>query len=124
MLATATGLLTADLVAATASAGAGVLPEFEGVVATTVSTTPVEVYDTSNCSPELIAMVELVNVPEMLCALRIVNVCPIVGVKELTSPTVSVPPKLAVPVTFSWLYCVPTVVPPIETFNEPLESCV
>ena len=65
MPATATGLLRADLVAAIASCATGceLLLEFEGVVATTVSTPPVEVYDTSNCSPELIAMVELVNVP-------------------------------------------------------------
>ena len=69
------------------------------------------------------AIVELENVPVMLAAFRAVKIWPTAGVKALTRAAVSVPPKLAAPVTCSWLYCVPTVVPPTETFMAPVESC-
>ena len=90
----------------------------------TVSTTVVAVYDTAKCSVPLIAMVEFENVPVMLAAFSTVKVWPIVGVKELIYPTVNVPPRLAVPVICSWLYFVPTVVPPMETFMVPEDNCV
>jgi len=69
-------------------------------------------------------MVELENVPATLLAVSTVQVWPTVGVNPLISPAVSVPPRLAAPVILSWLYCVPTVVPPMETFIVPVESCV
>jgi len=72
--------------------------EFDGAVEATVSTTPVDVYEMSNCSLELIAMAVLVKVPEILVAVRMVDVCPILGVKPLIWAAVSVPPRLAAPV--------------------------
>jgi hypothetical protein len=67
----------------------------------TVSTTPVEVYDTEKCFVELIAMVEFKNVLATLLAVNTVKVWPTVGVKPLTTAAVSVPPRLAVPDTWS-----------------------
>ena len=72
----------------------------------------------------LIAIVEFVNAPLMLDAFSTVKVEPTVGVKPLASATVSVPARVAVPATCSWLYCVPTVVPPMKAFMDAVESCV
>ncbi len=47
------------------------------------------------------AMVEFENVPATLFAVSTVNVEPRVGVKPLARATVSVPPRLAAPVTLS-----------------------
>ena len=78
-----------------------VLAAFETGPDATVSTTPVEVYDTEKCSEELMAMVEFENVPATLLAVRTVNLWPTVGAKPLTNAAVSVPPRLATPDTCS-----------------------
>src|SRR5260370_33169033 len=65
----------------------------------TVSTTPVEVYEMAKCSVGLMAMVEFETVPVTLLAVKTVKVCHTVGVKPLTSTSVSVPPRLAAPDT-------------------------
>ena len=72
----------------------------------------------------LIAMVEFEKAPVTLLAVTTVKVWPTVGVNPFTNAAVSVPPKLAAPVIFSWLNCVPTVVPPMDTFIVPVESWV
>jgi hypothetical protein len=72
--------------------------ELSAAPETTVSTTLVELYETTKCSVPLMAIVELENVPVMLAAFRTVKVCPTEGVKALTRAAVSVPPKLAAPV--------------------------
>lgn len=91
----------------------------------TVSTTLVAVYEMLKCSvPPLIAIVEFVNVPLTLDAVRMVNTCPAVGVNLFTKAAVSVPPRLAAPEICSWLNCVPSFVPPIETFIVPVDNCV
>jgi len=78
-----------------------VLTDLETGPDATVSTTPVEVYDTEKCSVELIAMVEFENVPATLLAVNTVKVWPAVGVKPFTKAAVSVPPRLAAPDTWS-----------------------
>src|SRR5258708_18411879 len=67
-----------------------VLADFETGPDATVSTTPVEVYETAKCSVELIAMVELENVPATLLAVNTVKVWPTVGVKPFTNAAVTV----------------------------------
>jgi hypothetical protein len=47
------------------------------------------------------AMVEFKNVPATLLAVNTVKVWPTVGVKPFTNAAVSVPPRLAVPDTWS-----------------------
>jgi hypothetical protein len=70
------------------------------------------------------AIVELEKAPLMLDAVSTVKVEPMVGVKPLARETVRVPAKVAALLTCSWLYCVPTVVPPMKVFMEAVESCV
>jgi hypothetical protein len=70
------------------------------------------------------AIVALENVPVTLAAVKTVKVDPTVGVKPLASVTVRVPAKLTVPLTCNWLYCVPTVVPPMKELMAALDSCV
>jgi len=89
------------VLAATIWEARAVLAEFETGPDATVSTTPVEVYDTEKCSVELIAMVEFENVPATLLAVNTVKVWPTVGVKPFTKAAVSVPPRLAAPDTCS-----------------------
>jgi hypothetical protein len=72
----------------------------------------------------LIAIVELENEPLMLDAVSTVKVEPTVGVNPLANATVSVPARVAVPLTCNWLYPVPTVVPPMKAFTEAVASCV
>src|ERR1700724_1411424 len=89
------------VLAATTGEARAVLADFETGPDATVSTTPVEVYDTEKCSEELMAMVEFENVPATLLAVNTVKLWPTVGVKPFTKAAVSVPPRLATPVTCS-----------------------
>lgn len=70
------------------------------------------------------AIVELENVPVTLSAVKTVKREPTVGWKPLASATVRVPAKFAVPLACNWLYCVPTVVPPMKELMVALDSCV
>src|ERR1051325_3408682 len=54
---------------------------------------------------------------------RIWKVFQTVGVKPLTTLTLSVPASVTLPVTTSWSYCVPAVVPPSWMPSEPLGPC-
>src|SRR5690349_8634365 len=53
----------------------------------------------------------------------IVNVCPAWGANELSVDSVSVPFNVAAPLTFSWSYPTPAVVPPISMGSEPPAPC-
>lgn len=68
------------------------------------------------------AIVESENAPVIEAAVNTVNLDPMVGVKPLARVTVRVPARLAVPLTCSWLYCVPTAVPPMNEFMVAEES--
>ncbi len=65
----------------------------------TVRTTLVDVYETAKCSEELIGIVALEKVPAMVGAVNIVKVCPMAGMKLLSSGAATAPVRFADPDT-------------------------
>ena len=65
----------------------------------------------------------VVKVPVTEPALTTPKVSFAAGVKLLTNETLSVPFRLALPVTLSTSYWVPAVVPPNSAFNVPPAPC-
>ena len=125
-----TGLSWADegfaLPLVTCAAGAEIFEPVGPVTEVRVRTTVLPTYETLNTSVPTVTVL-LVNVPESVPVEdRIVNCVPMleaVNTRPFTIPTVSVPPRLAVPLTVSSLY-VPVVSPPMETFIVPVANCV
>src|ERR1700730_16599538 len=74
------------------------------------------------CSPLLMLRpLTVAKVPVTALPVKMVKVFPMPGTKLLTSDTLRVPFRLAPLATASWLYCLPTVKPPIWTLRLQLE---